>query len=211
MSITQYPQLFDWSTIDFDAVRSLLPAYKLPSTYFLSKHYGSVRFLNPPGYPSYFVQHVYTQYGNYPANSAQLVIRANDTARLHVIEHAKSLENCGSRDAWHAQRESVYRRIWKPLPLLHERTLLWMQYVYSYYHNCYLPPSGSMRADDAVIRVPTNREYCTPERSKAVVYIRQFYPEQQPIHEWLETPPQWGSISAWWERYAHNVESAVRI
>lgn len=208
MSIHQYPQFFDWSTINVKVVRAL-PAYKLPPTYSLSKHYGSACFLDAPGYPSYFVQHVYTQYGNTPSNSATMIMRAMGSSHLHVVEHAHSQRNFDTWDDLKAWQEGLYRHMWKPLPLAHERVHMWIKYCYAYFRDCYIPPSGSLAANDIVIRREGNWEYCTPERAKAPIYIRSFYPEYQVDQMLLEDAPLWGTIPDWWGRYARPVEVLV--
>jgi hypothetical protein len=50
---------FDYSTINKDALNRL-PIVKLPPTYRLQAGMGNGCFLDPPGYPTYFTQSVYT-------------------------------------------------------------------------------------------------------------------------------------------------------
>lgn len=85
---------------------------------------------------------------------------------------------------------------------------LWERVVYGYFRNCYLPDSGSRKADDLIIRtwdcacgksctsrLKLQEHYAAdgqdlsrhwtmdpppPERHRAVDYIREFFPDHQP-------------------------------
>src|SRR5437879_3457097 len=99
-----------------------LPVHKLPPTYRYSDHLGAGCFLDPPGYPSYFVQSVYTSYGNTPRKGATMVL----FGRVVQTEGYKQ-----------ESYERLLRRLWNPLPLEHPRTQAWLAASFKHNAHCY--------------------------------------------------------------------------
>lgn len=96
----------------------------------------------PPGYPSYFVRPVYTRYGNHPGRGATAVIfdpesSSNPAAyRPRIVERAEWKPD----ETWEQNRaryDERLRRLWKPLPLSHPRTLAWMLRTFQHFKHCY--------------------------------------------------------------------------
>jgi hypothetical protein len=116
----------DYSTLNTDAL-TRLKTYTLPDTYRLQEHTGNGCAGDPPGYPTYFTRSVYTRHGNEPDRSATQVISLNGT-------------HYATRDArqWdEAKDTALMRSLWKPLPLDHPRTRLWIENTYRHQHHCY--------------------------------------------------------------------------
>lgn len=103
---------------------ALLPAFVCPPTYHLQREPGCGCYLDPPGFPSYFLQSVYTQYGNSPRRGAEYVILGR------VFSRAENYED-------HEKRESKLRKLWNPLPLEHPRTQAWIQTLFCHFQHCY--------------------------------------------------------------------------
>lgn len=127
----------DWSTINIIRL-GRLPKYKLPPTYHVSDSMGAGCFLDPPGYPTYFLRSVYTQHGNTPPNSAQEVISRNNT--LYIARHSNDWEGNKSWDDVNGKHDKLMRQLWQPLPMQHERTQLWIAYLKGYFKNCFVDP-----------------------------------------------------------------------
>lgn len=120
----------DTSTLNLDEIRKL-PTYELPVGYFLGG-YGSGCYLDAPGFPSYMVQPVYTRQGNSPSHGPELVLELDG-----VLYAVKPECRGGSWEEHHAAYERLLHRIWKPLPLDHERVYLWKLHVYQHFNHCY--------------------------------------------------------------------------
>jgi len=84
-----------------------LKAYNVPRTYRVSASLGAACFLDPPGYPSYHLQAVYTSHGNTPPKGPYHVIKDDDVWR--AIPEEFNLAN-----------------LWEPLAIDHERTQMWI-------------------------------------------------------------------------------------
>lgn len=122
----------DTSTLNFEEIRKL-PTCELSPSRTLGP-YGSGCHLDAPGFPSYMVQPIYTRRGDTPQNknAPTMVLAVEDT--LRVLQR-NTFE--GSWDAMHAAYQKILHRIWKPLPMEHERVQMWMANVYRHFHHCY--------------------------------------------------------------------------
>jgi hypothetical protein len=56
---------FDYSAINLTELQKL-KTYNLPNSYRLQENYGNGCYMDPPGYPTYFTQSVYTQTIDHP-------------------------------------------------------------------------------------------------------------------------------------------------
>ena len=207
-----------YETIDQNRL-ARLPKYELPPTYQLQKDPGNGCFLDPPGYPSYFTRSVYTQYGNSPPRSAQMLLLGR------VVQ--------GPREDYEKVAARL-KRLYLPLPIDHPRTRAWIEKLYGYFKNCYQDPAkGPKVADLLIFPVPyyklktftddprfsdewrekeraavdqANREITAvgylvaiPENHRAVKYIQEYYPEYKPEINLIHNPTD--SPGDWWERY----------
>ena len=120
----------DYSTIDIEKLKSL-PVYKMPDSCRLQRDSGMGCAGDPPGFPSYFLKSVYTKHGNSPSKGAQTVIQYEGIA--YVLQHSEDYKDKNSYEKFHKR----LRRLWKPLPLDHERTKLWIQDTYRHHHSGY--------------------------------------------------------------------------
>jgi len=128
----------DWSTIDLGVLHSLPTWYPGGGTLRVSEHPGSGCFGDPPGYPSYFVRHVYTANGDTPhrASAPELVIAEGEDA--YVLAYVRDYMT--GRTALLRR----LRRLWAPLPYEHERVQLWIRSVYRHQRNCYRDDAGAV-------------------------------------------------------------------
>lgn len=120
-------------TFNVKALHSL-KTYKLTPSRRLGSE-GSGCFLDPPNYPSYFLQSVYTEHGNSPGRGVQTVIEYQDV--LYVLRHSDDWKT----DPDDARFKKRLHRIWDRLPLEHERVQLWIKHCYSHLRNCYIDDS----------------------------------------------------------------------
>jgi len=211
----------DYSTIDL-ARLAALGVYKRPATYHVDSHTGSACYLDPPGFPSYFVRDVWTSHGNYPGRGAVQVIRDPEGVD-HPVRDAK--------DPLDGRLGTLLRSLWKPLPLDHPRTRLWIRAVHSHLKDCYADPdrpggrplvypipsyelrefvddprfSDEWRAQEraAVARANADLEerakrLATPDNHLAVRRVREFYPEYQPEPDLIRRASV-GRAGDWWE------------
>ncbi len=216
----------DYSTLNLDLLRSL-PIFDLTSGYKLQESSGNGCAGDPPGYPTYFTRCVYTARGNNPPHgSPQTVITVDDVN--YVVDD-------GQID-YDPYKEHLHR-LWKPLPIDHQRTLLWILSTYKHHQHCY---NGHNR-DLVIFPIPTyelkkfrpdpkwkdefveahrvevdeynkartlaTQEIATPENHNAVRIIRRFYPEHQPSLELIANPPM-RNIGGWWETEAEQPSEA---
>lgn len=132
--------MLDYSTMNLDAIRKLRP-YKLPPTYHVDAHMDSSRSGDPPGYPSYFIQHVYTSHGNPPPHGRgpSDVFVDPETGTLYWIPETA---NGKTNEEFWASRHRMLTRFWLQLPWEHERVQLWIQHTFQNHRNCYYDPNG---------------------------------------------------------------------
>lgn len=213
------------TTIDLDRLRQITP-WKLPAAYHLSESSGSACFLDPPGYPSYYVWSVYTRQGDTPRKGPGQVLIFE--GRNYPIDHD---DGFNGHDLEAKQR--LLRELWKPLPWEHPRTQLWIRYLHLYFRHCYCDDAQVLEKDRLLIYpVPSYKlrhfqddprwkdEYrqagleevaasnallehtaaaiATPENHQATRLLRKFYPAAEPQLELIAHPPE-GPIGAWWE------------
>lgn len=131
------------STLDTILLASL-PQYLLPRTYSVDSGMGLGCLLDPPGYPTYFLRHVFTKSGNLPQRKAQVVIKF--LGKYYVIATADSTQD---------EIDALIRRLWKPLPLEHPRTQAWIADMIRYYKGCYVDPRPGAGRFGTSIRVPS--------------------------------------------------------
>lgn len=132
----------DYSTINLDELRKL-PRYTLPPTYHVDKSMGMGCAGDPPGYPTHFLQAVWTQHGNSPRRGPEAVIKYQGV--LYVVYSSKDWDTAKNWDAVRALRDRRLRRLWAPLPESHERTQIWIEHTYAHLGNCYTDPAGKFR------------------------------------------------------------------
>lgn len=108
-----------------------LQGYQLPPTYHLSSP-GCGCAGEPPGHPRYFVRHVYTSHGNSPPyNRPQLEYRGQYFAKLEEVD-----------------------KLFKPLPLEHERVQAWIADTFSHHRHCYQDPTVDGSWSDKMLIYP---------------------------------------------------------
>lgn len=112
--------MHDHSTLDLELLAKLAPAYVKPPTYELQKDPGNGCFLDPPGYPTYFSQSVYTAHGDTPPHD-----------QPHAILLGRALPVSLEK------RDALFRRIYKPLPFDHPRVQAWVAALFVHFRGCY--------------------------------------------------------------------------
>lgn len=222
----------DYSTFNADAMRAL-PELQLRPGCRVSPGLGSGCFMDAPGFPSYFVQHVYTTRGDSPSRGAVAVIKFEGVYR--VIETAENWPKEG-------EAHERMRKLWQPLPLDHERVRLWILTCYSYFGTCYADAerpeygrpgtliyprpyykretfrddprfSDAWREAEQARVAEVNRfederaaRVAIPENHRAVLAIREFYPDYQPELDLIENRPNaygcGSGVGSWWETEA---------
>lgn len=216
----------DYSTFNA-AEMAKLPEAKIADTCHVSDSMGSGCAGDAPGFPSYFVQHVYTRSGNSPAKGPAAVIRFEGVYR--TIERAEVYPKDG-------EREALLMRLWQPLPIDHPRVRAWIESTYAHLRHCYRDEErleygrpGTLvyplpyykikhfrddprfndtwrEAEQTRIREENAfeenraRAIATPENHSAVRLIRRFYPEYQPEPDLIENPV--ARPGSWWETEA---------
>jgi hypothetical protein len=138
-----------YETINMVALKRL-PVLKLAPTYYLQKDPGNGCAGDPPGYPTYFTRSVYTQYGNSPGRGPQLVLLG------HVVTHSNDWRKSDNWETYQARKDTLMRKLWKPLPIDHPRTRAWILDTYRNHHNCYKGPEekGPSGRDDRTVIWP---------------------------------------------------------
>lgn len=178
-----------------------LEQYKKPPTYEINRYEGAGCFMDPPGFPTYFLRGVYTKYGNTPPSGPNYVIELAE-----IFYRIPSL--------WDLDKhKQLMRRLWSPLPLEHERTKAWIRVCFGYF------AKGWQLASSASVSDLKFRGSCkTPDEIKEtaaalgvglakyrpVAYVLEFYPDADP--EALVN--EYGNLSArpgdWWERFSRQ-------
>jgi hypothetical protein len=213
----------DYSTINMDKLR-LLPKYNKPPTYQISRSMGSGCAGDPPGFPTYYIQHIYTQHGNSPHRGPTSLICG------HVIQEER---HYGSWDEEHEKFMKLMFKLWKPLDIDNPRTRAWIISTYGTYKHCYYDPFKKTHEQDHMIiwpvpdyklqsfhddirfcnawritekkRIELENKYVISEAKKiaipkhhaAAIYIQKFYPDYVPNLDLIETPQR--STGTWWE------------
>lgn len=218
--------MIDYSTLDQTALAKL-EKYVARPTWHVDKHLGSGCYGDPPGFPSYFLQSVYTQYGNPPRTRGGMAPQELICGRVVFRENS----------AWNG-KEARLRRLYKPLPEEHARVQAWEQAKYAHHARCYFHPTemeGDRRkvviwglgdftvktfkddprfsdewrqAEKASIEAHNSEikrlwdEIAVPDNHSAVVLIREWYPEHTARLDWILDPP--ANPGNWWERWAER-------
>jgi hypothetical protein len=112
------------------ATLAKLPAYDLPAMYRLSDSEGAGCMMDPPGFPSHFIRSIYTRNGDNPNKGPSSVLVEPGTGILRALPE---YTGDGSTHA------ATLRRLWAPLPLDHERTVMWIRHVFGYFRSGWLP------------------------------------------------------------------------
>lgn len=127
----------DYSTLNLDYLQSL-KVYIKPPTYHLQDGIGNMCFMDPPGYPTYFLKNVYNASGNTPANAPDYIIRYEGVNYI-----VQGPWKNGTYEERQAERQEVFKKLWKPLPLGHYRVQAWIAECHRYFRNCYVDPRKS--------------------------------------------------------------------
>lgn len=195
-------QAADWSTINLEQLRKL-PTYDWSGKgYTLQTDSGNGCAGDPPGFPTYFTQSVYTRHGNNPDRGYSMVIVHNGTA--YGVEPASW---SGTWEEHQAKRDALMRRLWQPLPLGHPRTQAWIRATFSHHRHCYHAPGFKDWSKDMLIwpggclgQTPFGKienEVATPENHDGTILVRRYYPEFQPTPELIEAG--FNHPGNWWE------------
>jgi hypothetical protein len=135
----------DFSTLDLEELAKL-PVYTKPPSYYISDSMGSGCFLDPPGYPTYFIQHIYTQHGNEPYRGPTAVIKNR------VIE--RSWEDGETWENRQSAHKALMDKLYIKPALNHPRTKEWINTLYKYFQHCYVDDSlgdNARHADKLII------------------------------------------------------------
>jgi hypothetical protein len=202
---------WDYSTINLAVFRKL-PLYQKPPTYRLQTDPGNGCHGDPPGYPSYFTQTVYTGSGNTVRRGSVEMVLAVDGDMRALWTNPRSYDY----DRWTRMQKTLLRRLWKPLPVDHPRTLQWMRDLYTHFKGCLtcVMDGCEFHTRDKIV-IPRT----TPPQhgmdgfvSTAVHQIRKYYPEFDGFPDadidgivdsgaYKVLPPKRGD---WWERVAEQ-------
>ena len=173
---------------------------------------GSGCHLDPPGYPSYFVQHIYNRAGNEPKTGATAVIMGREVM--------------GEEYDYDKYKELLHK-LWVPLSIDHQRTRMWINKVYQHMNKCYhVTKKGPGHGDEAdknadlclIYPVPDYvlvgendirkatiqsfaERHATEENHQAVRTIKKFYPAYEAETDLISKPKN-DSIPTWWEYFA---------
>lgn len=115
------------------------PLVELVSGYRVDKHQGSGCFMDPPGYPTYFLQHVYNAQGNSPAKGPELVLFGRELRRAE--------RPFVSWDASNAEHDAMMRSLYRPLPPDHPRVEAWLTRALGYFGRGILDKPGDRSVD----------------------------------------------------------------
>jgi hypothetical protein len=215
----------DYSTLNLKALAKLQKYSRKPPSYHISMNMGMGCYLDPPGYPSYFLQQIYTEYGNDPYRGPQHLIW---TPELHY----RIVYSVVDREP----HQVNLRKLWLPLPLEHERTQLWVRAMLRHFKGGYYRPGeteygqpkigfwdiGDFRTkifvddprfsdtwrDAAKAEIATYNmdlqvqwtQIAIPENHVATCLIKKYYPEY-PYNFDLVPVRHEGD---WWETYDHK-------
>lgn len=118
------PVEIDYSTLNVEELRQLPEADIYPGCH-VSDSRGAGCFMDPPGYPSHFLQSVYNARGNHPYRGSEQVIYHPETGYREIIN---------ARGTWDTDtHKALMRRLWVPLPLDSERVQGWLAHAAGYY------------------------------------------------------------------------------
>jgi hypothetical protein len=124
---------FDYSTIN-TSVLADAPAVTLAPSYHLQEDPGNGCYLDPPGYPTYFTQCVYTRQGNTPARGPEMVLCAPG---LGMRDVTFTWDHRETRAEEEARRAAWWDRLYLPLPFTHPRVKAWVAALVAHFAHCY--------------------------------------------------------------------------
>lgn len=189
---------------------------------------GSGCFLDPPGYPSYFLRSVYLNGNTSHRTDAPEYVIADDAGVFRIVRRVRETAE------W---RDPFLRRLWVALPLDHVRVQMWIRDCYRHFKHCYNDDRG--RATDKndngclIFPVPYYKlrqfhddhrfsdewrtaekaaieahnadviaraaEVAIPENHSATRLIQKFYPDHQPDLTLIANPPDRDGDGDWWQ------------
>jgi hypothetical protein len=207
----------DYSTINMEELEKL-PKYNTQSNRHISKSMGSCCAHDAPGFPTYFIQHIYNGSGNDPRTGPTEVI----------LGHVTRTNTNESWDEEQKKHKELMMKLWNKLPLDHERTKAWILSTYIHFNNCYYDENNEIiiypvpsyklqefrndkrfndewrETEKKRIELENNyilnktKKIATPENHMAVRTIQKFYPEYKPNIELINNPPR-RTTGNWWE------------
>jgi hypothetical protein len=120
---------------------SLLTAGTSAQGSHVSTQKGMGCFMDPPGYPTYFLRSCYDRTGNTPDHMPQAVI--TEFGQTHVVIPSANVAWKGVKDwdEYRAKWDEVIRSLWVPLPYEHPRVQAWILAVYAYFRHGYVDPA----------------------------------------------------------------------
>jgi len=131
-------EIADWSTINTQELKKL-PRAKIVSGAHIDNSMGSGCAGDPPGFPSYFLRHVYNQEGNEPRAGSSCVI-VHPEAGAFEIEGVKWPAHIKSWDEFSKERDALFMRLWNKLPIDHPRVVAWIRATFAHHKHCYQVP-----------------------------------------------------------------------
>lgn len=119
--------MIDYSTLNVAELLKLPVAVIAPGCH-VSDSRGQGCFMNPPGYPTHFLQSVYTARGNNPSRGSDQVIFHPETGYREVQ---------GASGPWLGAdaHKALMRSLWVPLPCDSERVQGWLAHAAGYFRN----------------------------------------------------------------------------
>lgn len=191
---------FDYSTIDL-AILKRMGQYSLPNGKQLSSSWGAGCFMDPPGYPTYFLRSVYTRSGNNPEAGPTEVF--DYFGALYVTRRAEDWKHIPvGTDVWdyiQEQHADLMRNLWNPLPIDHQRVQFWIRRTMSYFRNCYSKDGDDRNVSNMV-------RFGPPDYHLGYICVKYFYPDVTIEIVSLENSGAYGrntlGIGDWIEREA---------
>jgi len=128
-----------YETIDLGKLRKL-PLYRKPPSYNICSYMGSGCAGDPPGFPTYYLQSVYTAYGNSPGKGASAVIRDPEMNNYRAVANVDWPSWIKSWEGYREYFDKKMRSLWTPLPIDHPRTKAWIEATFLHHRHCYQVP-----------------------------------------------------------------------
>jgi hypothetical protein len=228
------PQL-DLSTINREVLDTLPPVRMIPGGHLGSQGMGC--YLDPPGFPTYFIRPQYTRNGKSPRQGTDVELLGREIAR------AEDYRSEGYKE--------LYRRLYLPLPFDHPRVQAWIVAVFTHMRHSYrdvdrpeynrpgtliypipgwrlttvkinaavddpedLRFSETYRAKIRELRALAVQEEETraakvaiPENHHAVIAVREIYPDQDPAALLARYQDVTDRPGDWWEKLSERPAS----
>ncbi len=161
---------------------------------------------DPPGFPSYFVQSIFTPCGNHPNNPAEPVTVLDvPGASTRVVRYNVYCKEEGKR------YQELLNRLYRKLPFDHPRVQAWVRQLHAYFRDCWLDPAveEKKRRHVAELAIIPSLDKAldagyTLLQYRAVDDVRRWYPEYEGDEALIRNPPPWGrgGDGDWWETEA---------